>query len=53
MGMFLEVFYSPFDDEVMELYLAERYELLTSGHKVQADSEEDYDNEDAQNKKVF
>lgn len=32
MGMFLEIFYSPFDDEVMELYLAERYELLSQGH---------------------
>ena len=34
MGMFLEVFYSPYDDEVMELYLGERYDLLHPGHKV-------------------
>ena len=32
MGLFLEVFYSPYDDEVMELYLAERYELMHSGN---------------------
>ena len=32
MGLFLEVFYSPYDDEVMELYLAERYDLMHSGH---------------------
>ena len=53
MGMFLEVFYSPYDDEVMELYLGERYDLLHPGHKVQADNEDDYDNDDKQNKKVF
>ena len=33
MGLFVEIFYSPFDDEVMELYLGERYELMTSGHQ--------------------
>ena len=32
MGLFLEVFYSPYDDEVMELYLAERYDLMHSGN---------------------
>ena len=26
MGLFVEVFYSPYDDEVMELYLGERYQ---------------------------
>lgn len=27
MGLFLEIFYSPFDDEVMELFIGERYDL--------------------------
>lgn len=53
MGLFLEVFYSPYDDEVMELYIGERYELLSAGHKIQADNEDEYDNEDLSNKRVF
>ena len=53
MGLFLEVFYSPYDDEVMELYIGERYELLSAGHKIQADNEDEYDNEDLNNKRVF
>ena len=53
MGLFVEVFYSPFDDEVMELYLGERYDLLTAHHTVQGDNEDEYDNDDKQNKKVF
>ena len=28
MGLFMEIFYSPYDDEVMELYLGERYDML-------------------------
>jgi hypothetical protein len=28
MGLFMEIFYSPYDDEVMELYLGERYDLM-------------------------
>lgn len=31
MGIFMEIFYSPFEDEVLELYLGERYGLL-HGH---------------------
>ena len=52
MGLFMEIFYSPFDDEVLELYLGERYDLLHE-KKVQADREDDYDNDDKENKKVF
>jgi hypothetical protein len=28
MGLYIEIFYSPFDDEVLELYLGERYDSL-------------------------
>ena len=34
MGIFLEIFYSPYDDEVLELYLADRYDLIHSDHKI-------------------
>lgn len=54
MGLFMEVFYSPYDDEVMELFLAERYDLLAQGHHtVQADTSDEYDNHDKENLKVF
>ena len=52
MGLFMEIFYSPYDDEVMELYLGERYDLLKN-QKVQADNGEEYDNDDKENLKVF
>ena len=48
MGLFMEIFYSPFDDEVLELYLAERYDLLKN-QKVQADTGDEYDNDDKGN----
>lgn len=25
MGLYMEIFYSPYDDEVMELFIADRY----------------------------
>jgi len=50
MGIYIEVFYSPFDDEVMELYLGERYDRF----ELQADSgDAEYDNDDKKNKKAF
>ena len=52
MGLFMEIFYSPFEDEVLELYLGERYDLL-HGHKTQADTSDEYDNLDSENLKVF
>ena len=53
MGMFMEIFYSPFDDEVLELFIEERYDLMTPGHKIQADNEDEYDNTDKDNLKMF
>lgn len=52
MGLFLEIFYSPYDDEVLELYLAERYDLLAN-QRVQADNADQYDNDDKANQRVF
>ena len=49
MGLYIEIFYSPYDDEVLELYLGERYD---SRHE-QADSEDDYDNNDKGNLERF
>jgi hypothetical protein len=49
MGLYIEIFYSPFDDEVLELYLGERYD----GLKEQADSSDEYDNEDKGNLNRF
>ena len=49
MGLYIEIFYSPFDDEVLELYLGERYDSL----KEQADTSDEYDNEDKGNLNRF
>ena len=53
MGLFMEIFYSPYDDEVLELYVGERYDLVHSDHRVQADLNDEYDNHDAMNLKTF
>lgn len=53
MGLFMEVFYSPFDDEVLELFIANRFDLEEGGKKIQADGDEDYDMDDAANKRIF
>lgn len=53
MGLFVEIFYSPYDDEVLQLYVAERYELVHGGHKTQADTGDEYDNDDKENQRVF
>ena len=49
MGLYIEIFYSPFDDEVMELFIKERYGAL----HLQADTSDEYDNTDKQNLKTF
>lgn len=52
-GFFAEIFYSPYDDEVLQLYVADRQELMHGGHKTQADLDEEYDNDDKENQRVF
>ena len=49
MGLYMEIFYSPYDDEVLELFIEERYGAL----QLQADSTADYDNEDRGNQEAF
>ena len=44
MGLFAEVFYSPYDDEVLELYIAANDELVSDFSKLdpsECDDEED------------
>ena len=49
MGIFIEIFYSPYDDEVLELFLGERHGSVN----LQADLNDDYDNTDKGNLKEF
>jgi len=50
MGLFIEIFYSPFDDEVLELFIGERHGKIN----LQADtSNGDYDNTDKGNLQEF
>ena len=49
MGLYMEIFYSPYDDEVLELFIKERY----GQHTLQADASDDYDNEDKGNLQAF
>ena len=49
MGLFIEIFYSPFDDEVLELFIGERHGKID----LQAVKNVDYDNTDKGNLQEF